>query len=360
MKISDISTTKDEYNYPMRVRHALLKPDDIPSLIAYYTLRELFGPPNGEIDKLKSQWGYYLRVPGAYLGIYDWKLESWSIAVYEDSNVDIGRELLELEKSGATKEVINQRFSELTQNIDWVKAEKIGNAFLGLLRKHAQKFNSQANKAAADAKSFVLQNPYVLYSSSAVNLLEKARDSPADARDYYRSAFFLFIAAFEGLLNLIYELYAKSELRDDRVFERLSREQIDIKVRLAPLYCDCFSERLIDHTAEIFRRFHTIVNLRNDFIHANFTKPMKRSIIVEDDYTFILRHASRDKYGLPKAIDDLSQNDLTLIKESMAEMTDLLIHNMKPRYRHEFRRIIEEEYIQITIEDGDIIIVSTQ
>jgi hypothetical protein len=157
------------------------------------------------------------------------------------------------------------------------------------------------------------------------------------------------------LLNLIYELYLKAELRDERIYERLSREQIDIKVRLAPLYCECFSKE-IDHNAEEFKRFHSIINLRNDFIHTNLTKPMKRPIIVEDNITFIIEHESRDKNGLPKSIDVLTGEDLEFIKENLDQMIDSLIESMKPRFRREFRNILEDDYIQIFIEDGEIIV----
>ena len=86
MKLSDISLATENIGLPVMANQALLMPEDISPLSAYHTLKELFGEPNSKsFDEDKSQWAYYLRVPGAHLDIYDWKLDSWSIAVYEDS-----------------------------------------------------------------------------------------------------------------------------------------------------------------------------------------------------------------------------------------------------------------------------------
>ena len=57
-----------------------------------------------------------------------------------------------------------------------------------------------------------------------------------------RASFLLFIAAFEGFLNLLYELYLRPDLKDSRILGRLSREQIDLKILMAPVYCTCFAQ----------------------------------------------------------------------------------------------------------------------
>jgi hypothetical protein len=165
-----------------------------------------------------------------------------------------------------------------------------------------------------------------------------------------------FIAAFEGLLNLIYELYAKPDLRDGRIYDRLAREQIDIKVRLAPLYCCCFGSKLVDHHSEPFKQFHSIANLRNDFIHANLTKPMKTPIVIEDELSFAVEQTSRDKNSLPKSIDALYPQDIQMVKDNIDQMVELLIEDMQPRFRHEFKKILGEEYIHVLVEDGELIV----
>jgi hypothetical protein len=190
VKISDISLSKEDDKLPINVRHALIKPDDLSPLSAYLTLKELFGDPNNDFDDLKSQWAYFLRVPNAYIEIYDWKLESWSISVYEDSNTALANEILGSTPEKNANEDFGEKYQEFLSKVDEAKAEKIGLEFLDLLRKHISKSASKIKKAAAEANQFVIQNPFALYYNSASNLLNKTSSIINDVSDYYRSAFF--------------------------------------------------------------------------------------------------------------------------------------------------------------------------
>ena len=270
-----------------------------------------FGAPNGGFDETKSQWCYHLRAPGAIIDVYDWKLESWSIEVYEQSN-------------------------------DEGKAQRIGTQFAHLLAKESNKHSAVIAKAAREATGYIFQNPYLLYYETGDELLARAVEGSIGDRIFCcRAAFFMFISAFEGLLNLIYEMYLKPELRDERIRERLGREQIDIKVRLAPVYCECVSKDRIDHESDAFKRFHSVANSRNDFIHANITTPMKRPVVIEDRCTFIVEPATRDKQGLPRSVGDLAPSDIETVKKAIDALVTQLLGSMKPRYRREFSGVLD-------------------
>jgi hypothetical protein len=340
MKLSDVRLINYDEHPNHEKRTTLIRPPELSPFLIYLILKDLFGEPNSSYDETKTQWGYELRVPGAILDICDWKITSWSIGVYaETGNIDDG--------------------------------ERIGREFIDLLKKQSSKYTSRVKDATSQAKTFLMQNPFALYYQSAQNIMEhlfgrgdQAEDNtisvaldPEWVSDLCRSTFFLFIASFEGLMNLIYELYLKAELRDERIYDRLSREQIDIKVRLAPIYCECFRSDLIQHESEVFKRFHSIINIRNDFIHANLTKTMKNPVINEDDCLFIIENSTRDKSGLPKSINSLTSDDLLTIEKSMEEMIDLLVENMKPRYRREFKSIMYNEAVLIEVEDSEIVVI---
>lgn len=262
MKWSDVSLCDDQYEYSIRVNQGVIRPNDIPALHAYCVLRDVFGPPNNtDFDDMKTQWSYYLQVPGAHVDVHDWRREVWSIAIYDDKATDIGKEYAALEARDATPEELHIAFGNLLRNNDNANALKIGNEFLELIKQRIPKVVGHAKKLSSNARSTILQHPFLTYYEDAVNLLQIARESPSDAAVHCKAAFFLFIASFEGLMNLVYELYARPDLRDDRLFERLSREQIDIKIRLAPLYCVCFLTTLIDSNSDVFRLFQSIINL---------------------------------------------------------------------------------------------------
>ena len=111
---------------------------------------------------------------------------------------------------------LTTRIWSCDQVIRWPKPRASVKRFLNCFPNTAPKFTSTIDKAAKEAERFILQNPFVLDYNSADVLLDKAQKAAmSEPDDYCRAAFFLFVAAFEGLLNLVYELYAKSELRDE-------------------------------------------------------------------------------------------------------------------------------------------------
>ena len=158
-------------------------------------------------------------------------------------------------------------------------------------------------------------------------------------------------------MNLVYEIYLKAELREDRIVDRLAREQIDVNLRLAPIYCDCFAGKPIDHTTAAFRNFHRLVNARNDFIHANVTKSMRTAVVYHDDFTFLLSPDDARDGIVPNLINELGIEELQKIKAAVDDILSQVLANMKPRYRREFEEVMYEEYINIEYEDGIPVIV---
>jgi hypothetical protein len=352
MKLSEISLGEDRtlrtrcYSFGQRVR-------DVSPLLAYYVLKDAFGQPNGQTLYIGSQWVYDLRTPSALLSVYDRAFGPWTIAV---ELFDADEELARRQQGGNPV-----RIAELTREL-WspesiALAERIASEFLELIRKQAPRLLGREREAAKRAQEHLIQNPFPLYYTSAEKLLAKANEDAPNAEHYCRSAFFLFMAAFEGLMNLVYEIYIKPDLRDKRITEHLVREDIDIKVRLAPLYCGCFAGTTIDHSSETFRRFDTLVNKRNDFVHANFTRPMRKRIAVEDGFTFVVDPSKEEGSALPENVDSLGPAHIEVVKEIIDGMVTQVTEAMSVRYRREFTSILRKGHVRLLHEDGEMIVV---
>lgn len=85
----------------------------------------------------------------------------------------------------------------------------------------------------------------------------------------------------ESFVNLLILILSKNEFKQDqRLYENLIRQQIDIRVKTLHLNCDGFV-KAIDSEKDEFKNFHTLMNNRNDFLHGNIDP---RRLMFEDVY----------------------------------------------------------------------------
>ena len=327
-------------------RDHILKPDKLTPYQAYRTLKDHFGSPNGQrFDDMKSQWEYALQTDEAYFEIYDWKLFSLSIVIYL--------------KSASSR-----------------NAEDIANDFLSAFEQQASKLNSVFKEKIKNADVEVIENPFFTYRETADSIHDmiiKAKspkpstegqfdlfhgfDDYLNHYDLCRAAFILYLSSVEGFINLIYELYLRTELREERLYKRICREQIDLKLRLAPLYCICFKENTLDPENKAFKDFHSLVNLRNDFVHANFTKPMRNPIIYEDGFEFGINIDSATPIGIPNNFSDFESEHVEMAKNITQELIDYVVAAMRPRYKKKFKSIMYGDYIKVEDKDGRLLIL---
>lgn len=73
----------------------------------------------------------------------------------------------------------------------------------------------------------------------------------------------------EAFVNLLLYLLMKPDLKkDERLRDNLIRQPIDIRIRSLSDNCIGFKQR-VDYSNEACRRYHTLVNERNDLLHGN-------------------------------------------------------------------------------------------
>lgn len=73
----------------------------------------------------------------------------------------------------------------------------------------------------------------------------------------------------ESFINILIFILRKDELKnDDRVYQSVFRLQIDVRVKSLPLYCLEFIKP-IDAERDEFKKFHSLMNERNNLLHGN-------------------------------------------------------------------------------------------
>ncbi len=122
----------------------------------------------------------------------------------------------------------------------------------------------------------------------------------------------------ESFINLILLVFRKEEYKnDERLYEGLIREQIDIRVKTLHLHCSCFPNQ-IDCSSPVFKKFHALMNKRNDFLHGNI-----------DPYKLIVEEVWFDQKTIP-----LFEKDEGIIKKTMRNYCT----NVHPKFCNRFIR----------------------
>jgi hypothetical protein len=354
MKLSDLKIYDGEI--PLRdnelflSRDFLVKPLLNPYII-YSILKKEFGvSTNEDYDDDKSQWSYMFTYENFYVHIYDWKLYTTSIAVYHK------------EESSTTK------------------SQNIANAIHGLLIKSAQQNKSILKNIVKYSQHKIVENPFVTYFKTAESILEVAKSLNEQATntmsknleelfkdhsplinevfvedkssDLYRSAFLMYLSSFEGFLNLVYDFFLKPELKSERLKEKLAREQIDIKLRLLPLYCYGFKEKIINSEDERYKNYVRLVNLRNDFVHANLVKASEKYVVQEDEHLFIIEND--DDSLIPTNINSLELKHVEIAKTTITEIIDLVLESMNKIQAKRLKKVLYEEVIEVKMMENNI------
>ena len=99
-----------------------------------------------------------------------------------------------------------------------------------------------------------------------------------------------------------------------------------------------------------------IVELRNDFIHANLSPTMKTAVIKEDGFTFPIESRDTNKFQVPTNLSHLDIEHLQFVSQTIKEMAEAIINSMNHRFKQDFRNAIKREQIIIEQVDGENLI----
>ena len=290
--------------------------------VVYTALKKQFGAPNGLVGKY-TQWSYEFALPNAMIRLQDWKLYGWMLEVYSDDKKK-------------------------------TSAETIKDDVLALFVKEANRSETLVKNLAKASSRSMVQNPFRIYFDSASNLVAMAEQhGNQQQRDTLcRSAFFLFLSSFEGVLNLIYDLYLKPSIRENKEGrETVIRAGLDQKLLFAPVYCQCFTGETLNIPPDIYQQYKALRSLRNNFIHANVTDAMRTSIIKHDQMNFLLEPHRIKEYDLPLLVSGLTVAHLRFTQTTIIGMKNAIVAAMNVHYRHDFAQALEQE--EIIIERGN-------
>ncbi|ORE84964.1 hypothetical protein ATO7_16449 [Oceanococcus atlanticus] len=160
----------------------------------------------------------------------------------------------------------------------------------------------------------------------------------------------------EAFVNLLMYMQMKPELKaDDRLRENLFRQPIDVRVRGLSHNCVGF-ESAVDYSHEACRRYHSLVNERNDLLHGNVVVDKLKfnelyfngRVPVFKTYSTMWERAfgvAQSSVGL-----DLLENE----RDVVDGFVDYVISCLKEKTQMDVRAFLQQRELGLSLDDGHL------
>ena len=284
MTLPEDFVSKLEFIHPKDIIELLRKKDrpkggtrwvlknEIPPVDLYCYLGSRFGQPNGIQNFLRGDhsdnlvhWEWFLRCGESFVTLQglNFRTEVW-IAQMELSDVDreafIRQLKAEFAKHGQALGVVRKAlehwvefvnpYRRLRRSVDTLMAE-LSALGLDASRDSVPDLADQESPGTFEKK----WNEYAEKYSRAIGLCFGIRS--------------MLPVMGEAFVNLLLYVLMKPDLRqDDRLRENVVRQPIDIRIKSLSHNCVGFKQAP-DYSSEPCKRYHSLVNERNDLLHGN-------------------------------------------------------------------------------------------
>lgn len=160
----------------------------------------------------------------------------------------------------------------------------------------------------------------------------------------------------EAFINLLMYMQMKPELKaDDRLRKNITRQPIDVRIRSLSHNCLGF-ERNIDYTHATCKRYHSLVNERNDLLHGNVVVDKLKfnelyfngRVPVFKSYSTMWERAfgvTQRSVGL-----DLLKNE----RQVVDEFIDYVISCLNEKIQMQVRGFLQPRDLGLSLDDGSL------
>lgn len=320
--------------------HGILtsSPRGISTFVVYKFLKDHFGQPNSPLNYIdfppRITWEYILKGPRRYLSIYDWKLYNWSIGIrlsceettkYDDeARADANVLLDEIMKYAKTLEIPISKGYQLIENA----------------------FKTKYSYGTYFSQS--LEKPFDISSIPELSQSVIARQSGSFEDNAIAWASIMsFILSVEALFNIIFEIYLKKEISDDKALRQyIFRLPLTDKWLLFASLCTCFSKPL-DRKKQGYQSLKRLIDIRNSWAHVNISDDMRTYFIKEDKLEFATKRSPILK-DIQPIISSANYTWASKVKDDVDTIKLEILNAMKKNAKIKFTKALEQEYLLLT------------
>lgn len=335
--------------------HWIIK-NEIKPVDLYCYLHAKFGPPNGVLTICRSedsdnliQWDWMLKTKLGTLWIqghnfrtevfitHEMKTENFTVDVFIDhlksDFKNHGKDISNIKKSlekwtefvnpfFRIKATINQHFTKLEELKLDISEDKISNIFD---LDDPQKWSEITNKY-----------------HFAVGLIYGLRS--------------MLPVMAESFINCLIFLLCKPEIKNNqRMYDSTIRQAIDIRIQSLHLNCNYFVSQ-IDYTSDECKRFHTLMNERNDMLHGNINiqKQSFGEVYFNKNMAIYDNYQDHWEKSIGILIKSVKFNTIYEEKKVVDDFMQYVMSKIDPRLYKELEIILNESFLGFNPKTGRI------
>lgn len=158
----------------------------------------------------------------------------------------------------------------------------------------------------------------------------------------------------EAFVNMLLYILMKPDLKkDERLRENVIRQPIDIRIRRLSYDCSGFKQH-VDYGSDACKRYHTLVNERNDLLHGNVViEKLRFNELYFNGTVPVFTHYSsmweRSLGVMQKAVGlDTVRAELTVVDN----MIEYLMSCLDEKLRDSVRLFIDKFDLGVCLDDG--------
>jgi hypothetical protein len=158
----------------------------------------------------------------------------------------------------------------------------------------------------------------------------------------------------EAFVNLLVFIQARPDIKADaRLLDSIFRQQIDVRVKSLHINCLGF-EKAVDYANPACKRFHTLINERNDLLHGNVVPEKEKFNEVYFLGNVPVFKEYRSLWDRTLAVDSKSvglerlENEITTVNE----FVEYVLLCLKPKVGELIRSVINKRDLAKNSEDG--------
>ncbi|MFW1844318.1 hypothetical protein ACG9YY_15475 [Acinetobacter pittii] len=160
----------------------------------------------------------------------------------------------------------------------------------------------------------------------------------------------------ESFINCLIFLLCKPEIKNNsRLFDSIIRQQIDIRVQSLHLNCLYFTSH-IDYTSDECKKFHTIMNERNDLLHGNINVSKQAFGDVYFNKNMAIYDSYKDHWekSIGILIDSVKFDSIYEDLKVVEEFIEYILSHLDSKVSEQTKRVLNNAFLGFNQKTGRV------